>query len=433
MVPESNGRPDGALLAELNELAKRATPPMTPARTRAGFAAVSARLAGRARQPRSTLRLGMLGAGVAAAGAVLWLAVVRVPAPVTAPPVSYRVESGELLDGGYLRATSDRGVRVRFSEGTTFVLEAGARARLRRIDAEGGHLAIEQGRARIEVVERPGGRWVVDAGPFVIAVKGTAFTVAWDPMAEELDVRMEKGLVSVSGPVLEDPLAVRAGQRLSINLPGKQVLLRQLDGAQTPDRALAARPEVGATERPPRAAAAASRARGEGRTPRPAPSPPATSGPFGWAATLAAGDVDSVLGEVERLGAKRALAEASSDDLSALADAARYRRRDDLSRQALLAQRARFAGSARACDAAFLLGRLEEAHEGRGRKALEWYEQYLEGAPTGTYASEALGRKMIATQKMSGKAAARAVAEDYLARFPSGSYAGAARALRQAP
>jgi hypothetical protein len=154
---------------------------------------------------------------------------------------------------------------------------------------------------------------------------------------------------------------------------------------------------------------------------------------YGWAARLAAGDADAILREVERLGVKRSLAEASSDDLSALADAARYRRQEDLARQALLAQRSRFAGSSRACDAAFLLGRLEESHEGRGLKALEWYDQYLEGAPTGAYASEALGRKMIATQKLMGGVAAQKVADEYLARFPTGSYAGAARALRPAP
>jgi hypothetical protein len=72
-------------------------------------------------------------------------------------------------------------------------------------------------------------------------------------------------------------------------------------------------------------------------------------------------------------------------------------------------------------------------HEGGRRKALSWYERYLEEAPSGAYASEALGREMIVTQELMGAAAARMVAEDYLHRFPSGTYAGAARALRQEP
>jgi TolA-binding protein len=143
--------------------------------------------------------------------------------------------------------------------------------------------------------------------------------------------------------------------------------------------------------------------------------------------------LDTILRDAERRGLERCLAEASGEDLSALADAARYRRRDSLAKQALLAQRSRFPGSARALDSAFLLGRLEEMQEGGRRKALSWYERYLAEAPAGAYASEALGREMIVTQDVMGVAAARRVAEDYLRRFPNGTYAGAARALRQAP
>ena len=61
------------------------------------------------------------------------------------------------------------------------------------------------------------------------------------------------------------------------------------------------------------------------------------------------------------------------------------------------------------------------------------YDEYLTRAPSGTYASEALGRKMIATSKLEGAARAKPVAEEYLLRFPRGTYAGAARALLKAP
>jgi hypothetical protein len=155
--------------------------------------------------------------------------------------------------------------------------------------------------------------------------------------------------------------------------------------------------------------------------------------PRSWPAALAVGELDSILRDAERRGLARCLAEASGEELSALADAARYRRRDSVAKQALLAQRSRFPGSARALDSAFLLGRLEEMHEGGRSKALSWYQRYLEEAPSGAYASEALGRQMIVTQDLMGVAAAHKVAEDYLRRFPNGTYAGAARALRQGP
>jgi hypothetical protein len=100
-----------------------------------------------------------------------------------------------------------------------------------------------------------------------------------------------------------------------------------------------------------------------------------------------------------------------------------------VARRALLAQRRRFAGSPRAADAAFFLGRLDE-NGGRGHApALAWYERYLDEAPRGSYVAEALGRKMIAVEQLHGAAAARNVAEQYVRSFPRGSYAGAAQAL----
>jgi hypothetical protein len=55
----------------------------------------------------------------------------------------------------------------------------------------------------------------------------------------------------------------------------------------------------------------------------------------------------------------------------------------------------------------------------------------LTEAPAGAYASEALGRKMTATEKLRGPADASTIALDYLRRFPHGTYAGAARVLSE--
>ena len=100
-----------------------------------------------------------------------------------------------------------------------------------------------------------------------------------------------------------------------------------------------------------------------------------------------------------------------------------------MARSALLAERHRFPGSPAALDAAFLLGRLAEARPAEIGDAVKWYDTYLAGAPAGTYASEALGRKMVATKQLDGFSAASSLARDYLRRFPAGPYAGAAHAL----
>ena len=133
--------------------------------------------------------------------------------------------------------------------------------------------------------------------------------------------------------------------------------------------------------------------------------------------------------EADRAGTKTTVETASIDDLFALADAARYRRRTSLAREALLSARRRFPSAARTVDADYLLGRVEEQTEHGPSAALHYYDQYLVRAPRGTYAAEALGRRMILTKKLNGPEAAAPLAEEYLRRFPNGTYAGSARAL----
>jgi hypothetical protein len=423
-----------ATIERAAEFVRSVSAPMTPAQSESGLDLVRARLAGRKRQRVRLFRLSAVGAG-ATACALLWVfAGARIVTPKTTS-LAYQVEGGEIVDGGYLRSLGSAGVRLRFAEGSELEFLAGARGRLRSVDADGARFAIERGTASVKVAHRPGARWLVDAGPFLIAVKGTTFTVAWDATGEQLDLRMEQGMVSVTGPLSEGAITVGAGQRLAINLPKREVVLREMDGAAVLSAASAAvlpGPEMGFgksgldSERGDSA--------GDGAGARPGVhARGAVAWPRSWTAALVAGDMDSILRDVERRGLARCLAEASDEDLSALADAARYRRRDSIANQALLTQRSRFSGSARARDAAFLLGRLEEVRDGRGRKALSWYERYLEEAPSGAYAGEALGRKMIVTHELMGVDAARTVADDYLRRFPAGTYAGAARALRRGP
>jgi len=420
-----------ATIEQVADFVCSAIAPMTAAQSESGLGIVRTRLAAHQRQRVRLFRLSVAGMGAAAVACALWLVVPRARVAVPQPKnLAYHVEGGEIVDGGYLRSYGSAGVKLRFAEGSELDFLAGSRGRLRSVDANGARFAVERGTASVTVAHRPGARWLVDAGPFLIEVKGTKFTVAWDATGEQLDLRMEQGLVSVTGPLSEGAITVGAGQRLAINLPRREVVLRDGDSAATshPAAAVSPEPEVGLTKavvdgEPGNTARGSAGPRTRGTVAR----------PRGWAAALVAGDADSILRDVEQRGLLRSLAEASSEDLSALADAARYRRRDSIAKQALLAQRSRFSGSARARDAAFLLGRLEEVRAGSPRKALDWYERYLEEAPLGAYASESLGRQMIVTQELMGVAAARRVASDYLRRFPTGTYAGAARALRQEP
>jgi hypothetical protein len=147
-----------------------------------------------------------------------------------------------------------------------------------------------------------------------------------------------------------------------------------------------------------------------------------------WSAKVAAGDSQAVIAEAESIGMDATLSSADSQTLAALADAARYARRPDLADKALIEERRRFPGGGRAQAAAFLLGR---AADDRGdiQGGLAWYHRYLAEAPAGPYAAEALGREMLAIERLQGRGAAVPLAEEYLRRFPNGTYLLRARAL----
>ena len=338
-----------------------------------------------------------------------------------------------MLAGGYLRDSGDDGVRLIFSEGTRVELMPGARGRLRSVDQEGTRVVLDQGSASFDVARSHQRRWLVDAGPFSVAVKGTLFTVSWDPPTERFELTLRHGSVVVSGPIVNGDIELRAGQRLVVSLPRAETLI-----TEEPPNAPAVAPNTAPslTGPDPEPENQPSRA-GSATASDPAQSLPSATGRRieanqverkpSWAQHLALGHWDQILEDAARSGIDRTLETASSEDLFALADAARYRRRTDLASKALLAQRRRFAGSARSLDALFLLGRVDESRD-RAR-ALGWYEDYLQRAPRGTYAAEAWGRKMVLTHELEGRAAARPIAEEYLRRFPKGSYAGAARAL----
>jgi len=416
-----------AKTAAMLDLARSAVAPMSSAQSESGFDVVLARLGARKRRQTRNHRLLFAGVSTIAVLAIgISFAHFRQAVPSQAP-LGYWVEGGQLVEGGYVRASDPEGVRLHFVEGTEVRLPSETRGRLLSVDDKGARFAIEQGLATVSVVHRPEAQWLFDAGPFLVTVHGTVFTVDWDGPSERLGVRLEKGLVSVKGPLSKEPIVIRAGQQLSVDLKKKEVRLQETEAATSTGLALAEEnPSALPTERP------------QEEAPAPAPRVRERVAARSWAAALAAGDVDFVLADAERRGIAQVMAHATSESLAALADAARYRRKYDLARAALLAQRDRFSGSRRAEEAAFLLGRVEEANEHAGsqaetNKAIDWYDRYLKESPRGAYASEALGRKMVATWRSQGAPAARPLAEDYLRFFPHGTYAGAARALVDKP
>ena len=425
-------------LNALVQLLRRAVPEPSDAELGRGLSALRTRSSRWTRSVRQRGRLLLSSTLVAAllVSSLLFLALsyLRSRSSLPGPPVAVdKIEGGELLAGGYLSEIGHSGIQLSFNEGSRFALEPGTRGRLRAVSAEGARLALERGTVDCQITESHERRWSVEAGPFVVTVRGTAFEVDWDPAHEELAVSLRRGRVAVSGPVVGDELVLTPGQTLTVSLPRRETVISE-------GRVKAAGP----SEAPPpssataRAGASGSPAMVVSSEPKPSSSTLERSASAGaeraraWREAIATGQWDRILADADRAGADTMLHSLASDDLLALADAARYRRRADLARAALLEHRRRFPKSPRSLDALFLLGRVEEQQGGK-RQAIQRYDEYLTRAPRGTFAAEALGRRMILTHGLEGAASARRVAGEYLQRFPQGSYAPAARNLRQLP
>ena len=422
-------RTDSARLAGLVGVLLGAVRRPTAGELERGLAALRARDNLRGWAKRRALFVA-LAACLLALGTALVPAVLR-RARVTLEPVAVqRIDGGRLLDGGYLSEVGHAGIELRFNEGSKFALTPGTRGRLRTLTPEGTHFELDHGTASFQITPNPERQWWIEVGPFLISVRGTDFTVVWDPATEHLEVKLRRGRVSVSGPSAGEDVVLRPGQNLSVNLARGETaitdatadtIVRDADQAD-------ARPAPAASS-PFFAVPSAIRAAPVGLA-------SAGAGPQGerrFKQALASGKWDRILADVDREGVDASVRTLASDDLFALADAARYRRRLDVARAALLAERERFPNSPRSIDALFFLGRVDEARAGGRDAAVKRYDEYLERAPAGTYASEALGRKLILVKELAGPEAARAIAADYLRRFPGGSYAEAARALQALP
>jgi TolA-binding protein len=421
----------------LVELAREGLPGELTPREQAGLARLEGRVflappAGAVK--RWSWALGALAAGAAAT--YLATSAMRPPSDV----VSFRVEGGTVSDSGYIRQ-NDGPTAVHFSEGTEFALSPGSRARVTNLDAHGARVLLESGKARVHVTPRPRARWSVDAGPYTIRVTGTAFDVAWAGGDEVLDLALHNGSVVVTGPLAAQGLVMEPGQHLVANVKAGVIRLDRPPGSEhaaeaegpASDSTAATTGEQGPEEMPEGATPArvrhlpAHRAPGHLAAGEPGGAEAAGSS---WAARLSRGEFEAVVAAAERRGIDRTLEQAPGEDLAALADAARYARRTELAQRALLAELRRFPRSA-GRDAAFFLGGLVEERPGMGPAsvALDWYERYLRQSPRGTYASQALGRKMAMEERLGRADQARAVAGEYLEQFPKGPYAERARAL----
>jgi hypothetical protein len=363
-----------------------------------------------------------------AAGVLFWMR--------PAPPLNFSIDGHPVAVavGGAPITARGHDSEIAFDDGSRIAFRDGASGRIAEVTSSGARVVVAEGRAHFDVWHRPNTSWSVEAGRYVVRVTGTAFDVEWNPARGALRVTMERGNVVVEGAGVSVPLG--AGQVLEVEGGGAPSVRAVADSATTTPTSVAApsAPASVASLAPTLptidSGSAASQAPANDGA---ASARPDATGSFAstphetWAQRVNRGDYRGVLDEASSKGMPQVLAGSPLDDLGALAEAARYEGQPDTARSVLEAIRTRFPGSAAAHTASFLLGRIAEDKDGAPAKAIDLYDDYL--ATGGPFASEALGRKMIAVNRASGSKAAEAIAREYLASYPTGSYAGAARRI----
>lgn len=337
-------------------------------------------------------------------------------------PISFSVnDSTSARLGDLVEVASPEPVPLRFSEGSSLVLQQGSRARVLAADANGARVLLEAGEAEVSIKHRVGqkARWHVEAGPFRVLVTGTRFHLGWSPAAQAFKLDLHEGSVVVSSSrCLERERVLRAGEVLQLSCA---------TAANTPP---SLPPAASAAPAPTLAASSF-----DGQS-APSAKPVAPHAKLeeaialdAFRAPLAAGRFAEALALAERADFNRVIASANQSDLLQLADAARLSGRSDRAAAALQALRRRFAGSSEAAFAAFSLGRIAFDQRQDYADASRWFAAYLAEQPSGPLMGDAFGRLLEARERAGDHAGAVSDAERYLRRFPQGPYAAEARRI----
>jgi hypothetical protein len=391
---------------------------------------------------RQRPRRWLAGFALAAAGLAIGVVAYRhtQTGPATAP-LHYAVEGAVLAPGETVVAPATGPAQLTFSDTSQIRLAPGARLAVLAVDGHGSRIALADGALNVSIKHRPDSSWRFDAGPFSVKVTGTSFHLAFDATLGRFGLQMTSGVVEVRGPGSDRVVTLHAGESLELYAKPAASSSRPSSITVEPVSAKPA-PTVSpsTTDVPPSAARPVS------------PAPPASghrasASPQArrvavlargarhvgavhssqWAELIARGEFAKVVEDAEQRGIERLLSSASVQDLTSLADAARYTRRADLARRALLALRTRYPGSDRAKEAAFFLGRLAETPS-TSKAALGWYATYLDEASDGPYADQAMGRELVLLAGVD-RSRARTMARRYLERFPHGAQSNLAKSL----
>ncbi|MBX7079791.1 MAG: FecR family protein [Nannocystaceae bacterium] len=372
-------------------------------------------------RPRAAWWIGGALAAAATAVVLLWWS------PwAAAPPSQPDDRVAAAPDRTWVQAPSHGEAALAVGTGASLSLHDGARGRVSLADTQQVLVVLESGTMRAQVDPAAHRTVAIEAGPYRVAVVGTAFDVVWLPDDGELAVTVSRGKVEVHTPTSSAPIAVDAGHRL-VAREGDVALARlptaapadtDTDTDASTEVIVDADDDAEPTPRP--------------TAPRPRSKPTPSAAPD-WQQLAEAGQYAEALASIERDGLDDAIAKLPAASLERLGDVARLAARPQQATTIYRGIRKRFAGTPAAARAAFQLGRLAADHQRDPAAAATWLSTYLDEAPRGSFAKLARGRLVAALRDAGRRAEARDAARVYLDSYPDGPHAKLAQALLDAP
>lgn len=394
-------------------------------------------------------------AAAVASFAALWA--LRPPPQAEALRFSFGQDAHPGQVGVLLATRAEESLPARFSDGSRFLLGPRTRARVQALRSNGADLVIEGGAVRSEVVPGKAHLWRLSVGPFTVLVTGTRFDTSWSPEADQFELSLYQGKVSVSGCGIDRQIELHAGETVQASCQPLHYEVRGNAGEAeaTWPKAIATAKGVIAESVPsatsaPREAPSAETVLADVDAVRPGPGassrqathaervsgavqPEPDKEASGWRGLIRASRYGDAVAAATALGFEHECNTASAADLKALGDAA-YFSSDSLKAElAYGTLRRRFAGTSQAAIAAYSLGRLEFDMRGNYGGAARWFQTYLSESPGGALSREALGRLMEAEQRSGDRGAALETARRYLASYPEGPHAQLAHRLAETP
>jgi transmembrane sensor len=366
--------------------------------------------------------------GFAAAAAVL--AAIGVFVSIRPHPLAFTAGGQPGVVETWVAAPDGHGVPLRFSDGTLFRLDPSSRARVVAVDARGASVALERGSLHADVVHSEKSAWRVIAGPLTVRVTGTRFDVRWSASAEEFSVAVSRGSVAISGAVVGEERAVRAGETLRVFVSEHRLELASTAELAAGGQAKAA--GIGPTPAPsvPEAEAApALTAETAEPSGTPTAAPAASSRGPDWRQFARKGSLREAFAAAQATGFDAACQGASPSELLQLGDGARLSGNPASAKQALMRLRSAFPGDSRRAAAAFALGKIAFDQTRAYAEAADWFATSIREQPGGSLVREAAGRLIEARRRAGDEAGARRAADAYLARYPDGPHADLARSL----